>query len=84
MPPSSATLADDTATVTSESLSKIVTVAVRFAGVKSRLICGSPLTLVRVTITVSSPSTNTSANSVTSRVTDVALAGITMLVPSEV
>ena len=43
------------------SLSAIVTVAVRSAASGSRVICGSPLTPVRVTITVSSASTSESS-----------------------
>ena len=71
-------------TVAVSSVSLMVTVAVMLAGVALRLICGSPTTLVRVTMTVSSPSTRTSASKLTSSVTEVAKAGITMLVPSEV
>ena len=71
-------------TVAVSCVSLIVTVAVRLAGTGSRVICGSPTTLVRVTMTVSSPSTNVSASKLTSNVTDVALAGMTMLVPSAV
>ena len=71
-------------TVARSSVSLIVTVAVRLAGVALRLICGSPTTLVSVTMTVSSPSTNVSASRLTSSVIEVALAGMTMLVPSAV
>ena len=66
------------------SVSLIVTVAVRSGPSGSSVTCGSPTTLVSVTMTVSSPSTSTSDSNVTSNVTEVARAGTTMLVPSAV
>ena len=71
-------------TVAVSCVSLIVTMAVRSAASESRKICESPLTLVSVTITVSSPSTSVSASNAMFRVTDVAKAGMTTLVPSEV
>ena len=70
-------------TVAVSCVSLIVTVAVLF-GLVAMLICGSPLvTLPKVTMTVSSPSTNVSANNVTLIVADNVLAG-TVTLPDNV